>query len=93
MKYFFYGPIALLLGGSALAQSPVIVQPANQAPVVQRGNTQTSVDDSDILAAITSLEQIKAANEEMLKKQQTVLEALDQMQKEADQLRIFAKRG
>lgn len=87
------GAIAGFLFGSALAQTPVIVQPANQVPTRQTAKAQAAPDDSDMLAAIKSLEEMKAANDEMLKKQQATLDALDQVQKEADQLRIFAKRG
>ena len=89
---FLSGAMALLLFGSALGQAPVIVQPANQAGPTQT-KAQTAPDDSDMLAAIKSLEEVKAANEETLKKQQATLDALDQLQKDADQLRIYAKRG
>jgi hypothetical protein len=89
------GAIALFLSGNAWAQAPVIVQPANQPPaaVSTNGKTPAAADDSDVLATIKSLTEMKAANEEMLKKQQAVMDALDQLQKEADQLRIYAKRG
>jgi acyl-CoA reductase-like NAD-dependent aldehyde dehydrogenase len=79
--------------GTMMAQTPIIVQPANQTAPAQAATAQKATDDSDVLAAIKSLEEMKAANEDMLKRQQVVLEALDQLQKEADQLRIFAKRG
>ncbi len=87
--------LLLLAAGllSASAQSPVIMQPANQttpAPAIQ---TQNAADDSDILATLRSLGEMKAANDDLLKKQQTVLDALDQLQKDAEQLRIYAKRG
>lgn len=94
MKSFLLSSaVALLLSAGAVAQSPVIVQPANQTPPVQRTSAPTQPDDTDVLAAIRALEEMKTANEELLKKQQAVLEALDQLQKDADQLRIYAKRG
>jgi hypothetical protein len=43
--------------------------------------------------AIKLLEQIKAANDEVLAKQKAALERLDELQDAADQLRIFVKRG
>jgi hypothetical protein len=98
-KLFMSSAIALALiakafvPSSMMAQTPIIVQPANQAAPAQTATAQKATDDSDMLAAIKSLEEMKAANEDMLKKQQAVLEALDQLQKEADQLRIYAKRG
>jgi phosphopantothenoylcysteine synthetase/decarboxylase len=86
--------IAIFLSGSVMAQAPpVIVQPANQTAPVSRPVTQATANEDNARATMKSLEEMKAANEEMLKKQQTVLEALDQLQKEADQLRIYAKRG
>ena len=90
---FLAAATALLLRGSAIAQAPIIVQPANQPAAPQKANTPAKADDADILATMKSLSEMKAANEEMLKKQQAVLDALDQLQKEADQLRIYAKRG
>jgi hypothetical protein len=90
---FLSSAIALFFLGNALSQTPVIVQPANQAVPAQTTKAQAAPDDSDMLAAIKSLEEMKAANEEILKKQQATLDALDQLQKDADQLRIYAKRG
>lgn len=40
-----------------------------------------------------TLADIKAANEALLQKQKATLERLDALQKEAEQLRIFVKRG
>jgi FtsZ-binding cell division protein ZapB len=90
---FLHVALAFLLCGSVMAQAPIVVQPANQTAPARTANTQAAADDTDVLAAIKSLEEMKAANEELLKKQQAVLEAIDQLQKEADQLRIYAKRG
>ena len=92
-KYLASSAIAIWVSASAMAQSPIIVQPANQVAPIQSVSAPAKADDSDALAAINALEQLKAANDELLKKQQAVLEALDQLQKEADQLRIYAKRG
>ena len=89
----FCAAVLAFLFGNALAQTPVIVQPANQVPTIQTAKAQAAPDDSDMLAAIKSLEETKAINDDMLKKQQATLDALDQLQKQADQLRIFAKRG
>jgi hypothetical protein len=94
MKTFFLiGASAVLLNGMVTGQTPIIVQPANQSTPAQTVKAPATVDESDMLAVIKSLNEIKAANEEMLKKQQATLDSLDQLQKEADQLRIYAKRG
>jgi hypothetical protein len=94
-RLFATALIALLLGIGAFAQSPIIVQPAN-APVAapQKPPAQTTkTDDTDLVGAVKSLQEIKAANEELLRKQQAALEALDGIQKEADQLRVYTKRS
>ena len=94
MKNFLRsGVAALLLSVSAMAQSPVIVQPANQSTPAPQPSTQAQAGDGDMVATIKALEELKAANEELLKKQQATIQALDQLQKDADQLRIYAKRG
>jgi hypothetical protein len=72
----------------------IIVQAANAAPsgtpvVAAPPNAETG---SAIDAATKALEQVKAANEETLKKQETVLQQLDELQKAAEQLKIFSKR-
>jgi hypothetical protein len=79
---------------AAQAQTPsqnlVIVQAATAAtpappPPVQEANS--------ISATLKTLQQVKAANQDVLKKQRATLEQLDEMQKAADQLRIFAHRA
>jgi hypothetical protein len=42
---------------------------------------------------IKQLQELKAQNDEILKQQEAALEALDDLQKEADQMRIYSKRG
>ena len=42
---------------------------------------------------IKQLQELKVQNDEILKQQQAALDALDELQKEADQMRIYSKRG
>jgi len=91
--------VITLLGATAKAQSPtpIIVQAAN-APATATASTSSkattaAADAQSILATIKLLEQIKAANDEVLAKQKAALERLNEMQEAADQLQIFAKRG
>jgi hypothetical protein len=88
----------LLLAFSAIsAQSPtpIVVQAASGTTVTSTSSTSvaTAPDDHSIPDAIKLLEQIKAANDEVLAKQKAALERLDELKDAADQLRIFAKRG
>ena len=82
------------LAGLLPAQSPepVIVQAA--APAVASAQAPAAVDNSGSLqAALKMLQEMKAANEETLRKQAATLEQLDELEKAADQLRVYSKRG
>jgi hypothetical protein len=70
---------------------PIIIQAATPVPAPV-ATPAPAVSDSTA-AAIKLLQELKAANEETLKKQQAVLEQLDELQKAAEQLKIFSKRG
>lgn len=66
----------------ANAQSPT------PAPV------QLVASDTDSLpAAIKLLQELKTANEEMLKKQEAALQQLEELKKAADEVKIFSKRS
>ncbi len=83
------------------AQQPtpamVVIQAANgpnaPAPAVANKPPAANPDvDAALQAALKCLQETKAANAETLKKQEEVLQKLDDLQKAADQLRIFSKR-
>lgn len=95
-KFFLFFPLVLAMAAiNAQSPAPVIVQPANvPAATSTTSKTVASAPEAQsIPAAIKLLEQIKAANAEVLAKQKTALEKLDELEDAADQLRIFAKRG
>jgi hypothetical protein len=46
-----------------------------------------------VQVAIQTLERLKSANDEVLKRQAETLRQLDEMQQAAEELKIFAKRG
>jgi hypothetical protein len=83
--------LATLALDSASSQSPtpVVVKIGNQTTVV----ATAEINSDSMHATMKSLRELKAANEQILKKQQATLEALDDLQKEADQMKIFSKRG
>jgi hypothetical protein len=88
---------ALLVTGGVNAQSPtpIVVQAASAIAATSTSSkaAATAPDVHSIPDAIKLLEQIKAANDEVLAKQKAALERLDELQDAADQLRILAKRG
>jgi hypothetical protein len=87
---------SLLAAVSIYAQSPapVLVQAAT-APATAtapKAGDATSAAGSAV-SLMKTLQDMKAANEETIRKQTATLEQLDELQKTADQLRIFAKRS
>ena len=79
--------IAALTFDTAFAQSPTPISATTPAPARVEANSDS------MQATIKSLQELKAANEQILKKQQATLAALDELQKAADQIKIFSKRG
>ena len=84
---------ALSLASISDAQSPTpvvvpaITPAATEAPAAPdnaAGSTQ---------AALKALQAMKAANEEILKQQAAALQKLDEMEKAANEIRIYTKRG
>ena len=75
----------------------VVVQPAGSsaaAPTAAAAAaTGSAAGQSDAVAnALKLLEQIKANNDATLKKQEAMLQQLDELQKAAEQLKVFSKR-
>ena len=67
---------------AAHAQSP-----APAAPPV------AAADSESVPLAVKQLQQIKTANQELLQKQDAALQRLEELQKAADELKIFGKRS
>lgn len=87
--------VAALSIFAAQAQSPkpIVVQAASATAPAPATTTVAAPDNSASLQeAIRSLQETRAANSEILRKQQAALEQLDDMQKAAAQIKIFAHR-
>jgi hypothetical protein len=81
------------LAGAVSAQSPMpVIVPAMTPAAAATAAPATKVEGS-IQAAVKLLEQIKAANEETLSKQAATLQQLDELEKAADQIKVFTKRS
>jgi hypothetical protein len=76
----------------AQAPKPVIVSAATP-PVTSAPAPAAAEKSGSIQAALKMLQEMKAANEETLRKQAATLEQLDELEKAADQIRVFSKRG
>lgn len=78
----------------AQTPAPVIMQAASSVPVgpaASRAASSTAAADSKDM--IQLLQEMQATNAATIKKQEAALEALDALQKAAEELKIFSKRG
>ncbi|CAA9247639.1 MAG: hypothetical protein AVDCRST_MAG42-2066 [uncultured Chthoniobacterales bacterium] len=82
-------PLVISLS-SAVAQTPVVVQPATPAAAPGAAATAPAASSA---AALQLLQAMKAVNQETLTKQAATLQQLDELQKAADQIKILGKRG
>lgn len=81
---------------TAQQQQPLVVQAANSNASTSAATAKpaaAAADDATVQAAIKALQNAKKANDELLKKQEATLQQLDELQKGAEQLKIFSKRG
>jgi hypothetical protein len=92
--------LSILTGLSILAyaQSPMpVIVPANTSGTVQTTTAQadqkTATSAETLDSTIKLLQHTKDVNGELLKTQEATLQQLDEMQKQAEQLKIFSKRG
>ena len=78
-RFFCISILAALTIFVAQAQSPAprAVAPTNESLPI----------------ALKQLQELKTANEELLKKQEAALQKLEELQKAADELKIFGKRS
>jgi hypothetical protein len=82
------------LAGLLPAQSPTPMVAPAATPAVASAQAPAAPESSGSLQpALKMLQEMKAANEETLRKQAAMLEQLDELEKAADQLRVYAKRG
>ena len=86
---------ALIAPLQAQTQVPVVVPAATTAGVAsqQQVRPAAAVDPSDPAKVLQLLQQMKAANEETIRKQEAILQHLDELQKAAEALRILTSRS
>jgi urease alpha subunit len=82
--------LACTVVGIAQTSEPTpLPMPARPIPVA----ADRVKEETEMAANIKELQELKALNDDILKQQQATLDQLDELQKAADQLRIFSKRG
>jgi hypothetical protein len=82
--------------GAIDAQSPspdIVIQAATPGPAKAKTSGASGPATGDLKAMLEVVQQMKSTNAATIKKQQATLEMLDELQKAADELKIFSKRG
>lgn len=67
--------------------TPVILSAESTPPPSDNGKEQAELAES-----IKQLQELKAQNDNILKQQQAALDTLDELEKAAEQIKIFSKR-
>ena len=85
---------AAMVGSICHAQSPMpVVVPAMTPATTAQSPVTAAVTTASTQATLKVLQAIKAANEEILKQQVATLQKLDEIEKAAQEIRIYTKRG
>ncbi len=83
---------ALLLPGSeAQTPAPIIVQAVTPVPEVAKPTVAAQVQGAP--STLQLLQEMQAANAATILKQEAALATLDELQKAAEEIKIFSKRG
>ena len=91
---FIFLSLALTLSlTSAQSPEPIVVQAATPPPARAAAALPAPVANESIQEAAKALQDLKAQNDDVLKKQEAALQRLDELQQAAEQLRVYAKRG
>ena len=77
----------------SVAQTSEPTPPTLSAQPAAPAAARAAKEEAELAANISELQELKAQNQEILKEQQAALDQLDDLQKEAEQLRIYSKRG
>jgi hypothetical protein len=94
MRTYFFILAAAVLVSIASAQSPTpIVVPAMTPPVTTKSPVTPAVATVSTQTTLKVLQAMKAANIEILKQQEATLQKLDEIEKAANEIRIYTKRG
>jgi hypothetical protein len=96
MKHFTFAVLATVaLAFSLRAQSPapVVIQAVPTAAAPAAGTAPAGQPAPAAASVLSALAQMKAANDEVLSKQAATLQQLEEIEKAAEQIKIYTKRG
>jgi hypothetical protein len=84
---------AMIIVSTSDAQSPMPVVVAAVTPAAAQTPAAAAVSIAATQTTLKALQTMKAANDEILKQQEATLLKLDEIEKAANDLRIYSKRG
>ncbi len=84
--------VAPLLSSRGQTPAPVVIQAASPAPPVA-AKLAAAIAGSDAKTTFQLLQEMLATNAATIKKQEAALATLDELQKAAEEIKIFSKRG
>ena len=89
---FIFAAVALVVctGNAQTLRPPVVVQPVPAANVAAAGQPAPAGADS---ATVQAVQALKAANDAILRQQAETLRQLEEIEKAAEQLKVFSKRS
>lgn len=94
MRVFIISLLAGVALVSSKAQTPMpVIVPAMTPAVSAKPGVVADSASSPAQAALKTLQAMKAVNDEILKQQAATLLKLDEMEKAANEIRIYSKRG
>ena len=88
----FFAAVSLAAISHAQSPTPVVIPAMTPATTAKSPATPDNAAGST-QAALNALQAMKAANDEILKKQAATLQKLDEIEKAANEIRIYSKRG
>ncbi len=92
-SYLYLFATAMLAITPLFAQAPMPIVTPVPTKVVQAPAPAAAITTDTSTSNLKALRDFKAANDEILKRQKTALETLDELQKAADQIKMYTKRS
>lgn len=91
--YFLIFAVAALVSAASAQSPPPIVVPAMTPATTAKTSVTPAVANVSTETTLKALQEMKAANNEILKQQEATLQKLDEVEKAAQEIRIYTKRG
>ena len=88
-----FASMAVIVSAAAQTPTPIVVVPAMTPAKTSQSPAAAAVTTAATQTTLKALQAMKEANEEILKQQRTTLEKLEEVEKAANEIRIYTKRG